>query len=132
MRCPTSPPVHDSTVASVTRPLEHNAPTRAAISVRSARGSSATLPPLRPGRWRGRREEPGLAGARLAERPERGAVEREGGRARRARPDLDPVMRPECERSALAEDLARSACRRVDLAVHPDLDPRPAVLRRDD
>src|SRR3954469_19976527 len=123
MRWPTSPPVHDSTVPSVTPRLADRPPTRPASAVRSASGSSATLSSLRSGRRRRRREQPGLGHPGLAERPERGAIEREGRRPRGGCPHLDRVTCREPERPALAEDLASSPSPRIDLAVHPDLDP---------
>ena len=89
--------------------------------------------PLRLLRWVRRREQPRLGHARLPERAEGGAVQREVRHAGRPGPDLDRAPPGEGQRLAVRQDLPRGTDALVDLAIDPDLDPRPAAaLDRDD
>src|SRR4051812_12533559 len=108
----TRPPVHDSAVATVRPSGTHRAWGRAASST----SWSAILGAGGPGRCPRGREHPRLGVALRRQPADVLAVEREVGRVRLARPDLDPALAAEREHLAHVEHLARASRDRRHLA----------------
>ncbi len=125
----TNPPVHDSAMATV-------APAPDAGRLQPGRAASPSGSPPPPivscaGSSSGaaRRLNSQVSGTpRLPSAPSDCAVQGEQRDARRSRPDLDRGLAREGQDLAVADTLPGAPDRRIELAVHPDLDPGRAAL----